>query len=255
MATAVALNLFVLAFIGGLITYGLVLAAGVEIWRTGTRGKFQGVTAALIIVAVFAGPFSYLSAYFELPRLNDISTDINTPPRFVAIARERSPRANPVTFDARRAANFQRAAYPDLRSITVPRSGANAFELVVDTLQRLHFKIISRQQPNLRTGRPGWVEAQDRTLIMGFYDDVVVRIIGDLRRSRIDIRSASRYGQHDFGQNATRIRRILNELQLRLEATVTTTLRDRLGKRRREIRARIRARRRELKRKKLKRRQ
>ena len=46
------------------------------------------------------------------------------------------------------------------------------------------------------------LEATDQTMIMGFTDDVVVRVEGTLNRSRIDIRSASRYGVVDFGQNA-----------------------------------------------------
>jgi hypothetical protein len=40
---------------------------------------------------------------------------------------------------------------------------------------------------------------------MGFRDDVVVRIRPDPDGARVDIRSASRYGRHDFGTNASRI--------------------------------------------------
>jgi uncharacterized protein (DUF1499 family) len=48
---------------------------------------------------------------------------------------------------------------------------------------------------------------------MGFRDDVVVRIRvlrGDVR---IDIRSASRYGRHDFGMNARRVRNLAEEIE------------------------------------------
>jgi len=40
---------------------------------------------------------------------------------------------------------------------------------------------------------------------MGFRDDVVIRIRPDTDGARIDIRSTSRYGRHDFGTNAARI--------------------------------------------------
>jgi hypothetical protein len=57
-------------------------------------------------------------------------------------------------------------------------------------------------------------------LLLGFYDDVVIRVEGDEERARIDIRSASRYGSHDLGRNADRIRQILKEIVVRLESVV-----------------------------------
>ena len=63
------------------------------------------------------------------------------------------------------------------------------------------------------------LEATDQTMLIGFTDDIVVRVEGSANRSRIDVRSASRYGRFDLGQNATRVRRFLAELQARAEAT------------------------------------
>ena len=56
--------------------------------------------------------------------------------------------------------------------------------------------------------------------MLGFTDDIVVRIAGDDKSARIDIRSSSRFGQHDFGANAARVRRFTRELQSRLETFV-----------------------------------
>jgi hypothetical protein len=56
------------------------------------------------------------------------------------------------------------------------------------------------------------IEAVARTPIMGFRDDVVVRIRFDEEGSRVDIRSSSRYGRTDFGTNAARIRRMLSDI-------------------------------------------
>ena len=72
----------------------------------------------------------------------------------------------------------------------------------------------------MRTGRPGLIEIADRSLIIGFYDDVVLRVAGDAEQARIDVRSASRYGAHDLGRNAERIRMILKEIVVRLESVV-----------------------------------
>jgi hypothetical protein len=48
---------------------------------------------------------------------------------------------------------------------------------------------------------------------MGFRDDVVVRVTA-LRdgTSRVDVRSASRYGSHDFGANARRVTALLADI-------------------------------------------
>jgi len=57
-----------------------------------------------------------------------------------------------------------------------------------------------------------------RTAIMGFRDDIAVRVRRDDDGSKIDVRSASRYGRHDFGTNASRIRSLLEDIDDRLTA-------------------------------------
>ncbi|MBN8919482.1 MAG: DUF1499 domain-containing protein, partial [Rhizobiales bacterium] len=61
--------------------------------------------------------------------------------------------------------------------------------------------------------RDGRVEAVARTMIMGFRDDVVVRIRGTRDGTTVDIRSASRYGERDFGSNAKRIRALAEAIE------------------------------------------
>ena len=60
--------------------------------------------------------------------------------------------------------------------------------------------------------RDGVIEAVARTPIMGFRDDVVIRVTPMGQGTRIDVRSASRVGSHDFGANASRIRSLLEDL-------------------------------------------
>jgi hypothetical protein len=48
---------------------------------------------------------------------------------------------------------------------------------------------------------------------MGFRDDVVVRVRAEPDGARIDARSSSRYGEHDFGTNAKRVRDLINEIE------------------------------------------
>ena len=60
--------------------------------------------------------------------------------------------------------------------------------------------------------RAGSIEAVARTLIMGFRDDLVIRVAPFGTGAQIDIRSASRLPWHDFGGNANRVRQLLDEI-------------------------------------------
>ena len=68
-------------------------------------------------------------------------------------------------------------------------------------------------QPN------GQIEVVARTAIMGFRDDVAIRVRPDGDGARIDMRSASRYGHHDFGTNAARIRGLLDDIDAQASAS------------------------------------
>jgi uncharacterized protein (DUF1499 family) len=56
------------------------------------------------------------------------------------------------------------------------------------------------------------IEVLAPTPVFGFLDDVVVRIRTTPDGTQVDIRSASRIGEHDLGQNARRIKSFLAEL-------------------------------------------
>lgn len=57
-----------------------------------------------------------------------------------------------------------------------------------------------------------YVEAVARSLIMGFADDIVVRIVEEEQGSLVDMRSSSRWGVHDLGANAARVSQFLGDL-------------------------------------------
>lgn len=61
------------------------------------------------------------------------------------------------------------------------------------------------------------VEAVARTLLFAFPDDVVVRLTRSADGTRVDMRSASRIGTHDLGQNARRIRAFFSDLDAVLQ--------------------------------------
>ena len=71
----------------------------------------------------------------------------------------------------------------------------------------------------LGDGDRGRIEVEARSPIFGFRDDVVLRILPEPTGARIDVRSSARWGTHDLGRNARRIRAFLDELDKAVVAT------------------------------------
>ena len=64
----------------------------------------------------------------------------------------------------------------------------------------------------------GHIEAVARTPIMGFREDVAIRVVPNGDDSRVDIRSASRYFDSDLGSNAARISKFTDDLNAAVDA-------------------------------------
>jgi hypothetical protein len=193
LPTPVALNLAAVAFAGAGLSLLFALAAMVGIWRTGRPGTSRIVFGTLVSLGLLLWPLIYLPEYEGLPTINDVTTDAVSPPAFDALAKQRAPDANSVAYPGAAFASAQAAAYPDIKPIEINRSADEAFELAADAIRRLKMEIVRQEGPDLSAGRPGILEVVDRTLLMGFYDDVVIRVTGNEEHARIDVRSASRY--------------------------------------------------------------
>ncbi len=216
LSTPAAVNLIALAFLGGGIALILSVLALVRIWITGQQGAVQAVIGIIVGVLMFALPAWYLPKLISLPQINDISTDRKSPPKFQTIARSRTTGANPGSYSGEAFASTQERSYPDIVPFTLERSYDVAFEIAKQAAERLGWEIIA-QKPPRRPGQNGYLEAVDKTLIFGFKDDIVVRVAGNDKSSRIDVRSASRYGRHDLGRNAERIRQFFNAIKTDLD--------------------------------------
>lgn len=223
LPTAVALNAVAAGFILAALALALGLIGTIGVWRTGGPGAARialGVTLSLALLAV---PFSVGLMARSYPMLNDVTTDPADPPAFRALASVRTGMANPAAYPGAKFAALQASAYPDMKPMDVNRPPAETFDLVVDVLKRLQMTIVAEEPPT-DEAPAGRAEAVDRTLFLGFYDDISVRVtpIGDPAdpASRIDLRSSSRYGRSDFGANAQRLREVMREIVARLEATV-----------------------------------
>jgi len=220
LPSPVAFNLARLAFAGAMLSLLFAVFATVGIWRTGRPGTPRIVFAILVSLGLLAWPLIYLPQYESLPRINDITTDTANPPAFVAIAKLRGAGANPIAYRGAAFAKAQAAAYPDIKTIELNRTVDEAFEVATDAVRHLKLNVVGQEAPDPRTGRPGTIEIVDRSLIVGFYDDAVIRVSGDEDHARIDVRSQSRFGSFELGRNADHVRQLLKDIVVRMESVI-----------------------------------
>lgn len=196
-------------FFGALALSGLSILAGlaafVAIWQNGSRGMSRILLAFLISAVVLAYPAYLGLQYRKLPPIHDITTDPIDPPRFEALARLRTGEgANPAAYAGLYSAEQQRLFYPDIETVELDVPVQRAYEVALQLVNKRKWLVIDERapQPPRRIGR---IEAVARTPIMGFREDVAIRVTPDGEGSRVDIRSSSRYFESDLGSNAARV--------------------------------------------------
>ena len=164
------------------------------------------IMALLLSTIAIAIPLSMLNKGKSVPPIHDISTDLVSPPEFVAIAPLRADAPNPVEYAGVEVATQQRAAYPELQTLNYTQSKSELVEATKQVIDHLGWQLVNIDADQ------GIIEATDRTMWFGFKDDVIVRISDNGSKRLVDIRSKSRVGGSDLGKNAERIHDFTEEL-------------------------------------------
>jgi hypothetical protein len=203
-------------FFGALAIAGLSIlvafAAFAAIWQTGSRGMGRILVALLLDIAILVYPAYLAYQYRKLPPIHDITTDPIDPPRFEALARLRAgDGANPAVYAGLYSAEQQRIAYPEVEAANVEVPPQKAYETALDLINKRKWLVVDARPP-APPRREGKIEAIARTPIMGFREDISVRILPDGPGARIDLRSSSRYFDHDLGSNAARITKLVEDI-------------------------------------------
>jgi uncharacterized protein (DUF1499 family) len=194
-----------------LLAVGLSIIGFVRIWQEGRRGLGSAIKGLIIASLVLAYPAWLSVRAVTLPAIADVSTDTEDPPAFSRSRAALDARKGLVPPDVSpEAREMQREAYVQIAPLTLDLGPEEAFALVRKAAENLGWQVIEAAPPGGRMGT-GRLEAIDRTMFLRLPDDVTVRIRPRVDGTRIDIRSASRMGRHDFGANAKRIRAFLEE--------------------------------------------
>ena len=203
-----ALATFAAALLLAALAILMAFAAFVAIWRQGLAGIGRAVLGLVLGLLLLAYPGYLVYRASKLPMINDITTDTSNPPRFAVLARLR-PRGTS-DYPGARVAALQANAYPDIDGLEYDAPMALAYRVALEVVTKRKWHIVDALPPTAQ--RPGEIEAVATTLIMGFRDDVAVRVSNADGSARIDVRSASRYGTTDFGTNARRVASLLGDI-------------------------------------------
>jgi len=189
---------------------GLAIATLALVFLLIPRFRAGGVAALTVAIAVAAGvayvPSHWLQTARAASAINDVTTDTENPPAFVAVLPLRATAPVSAIYPGSETANAQRRAYPDIVPLELPVPPAAAFARALDAAKAMGWEVAAADPA---TGR---LEATATTPWFGFRDDVVVRVAPTPTGSRIDVRSVSRVGKSDLGANAKRIRSFLARL-------------------------------------------
>ncbi len=209
-------------FFGGLAIAALSILFGLAgfaaIWQNGSRGMARILLAFLIDGAILAYPAYQALLYRKLPQIYDITTDPIDPPRFDALSRLRNgDGTNTAVYAGLYSAEQQRQYYPDIEPIELEIPVDRAYAIARQLVIKRKWTVIDEREPQ-PPRRMGRIEAVARTPIMGFREDISIRVLPDGDDSRVDIRSASRYFDSDLGSNAARVTKFIDDLNTAADA-------------------------------------
>jgi hypothetical protein len=189
------------AILGGFV--GLLLGAiGLFQTRGGGDpvGRRHAITGLGIGVALLALLFVASAPGRGAPPINDITTDLEDPPSFASGPDAPDYGGRDMSYPAE-FVPIVREAYPDLATVKTPLAPDAAFEKALVAAEELGWFVTYKNAP------AGRLDAQERTAVFRFVDDITIRIRPDGSGSAVDVRSKSRDGRGDLGANAKRIRR------------------------------------------------
>lgn len=218
------------------LCFGLGAFALGAIWAIWAMAANRGESArygatGLIGAAVFlAVPVYDLAKTLASPAIRDISTDVNTPPQFIALKARRLEAASPTrsitpaeyegqerTHDSNgkteTTAALQKKYYSEIRTRADLTSPEKLFDRAVKTAYRLGWDVIAIVPDQ------GRIEATDTSFWFGLTDDIAIRVKAAGVGARLDIRSKSRddlsagpFGPSDMGRNAAHVQAFLKTL-------------------------------------------
>ncbi|TKD48581.1 MAG: DUF1499 domain-containing protein [Mesorhizobium sp.] len=213
--------LWVLGIVALLAAFALLFAgfAFSRLWNFGDRGG-RDLTVGTVLALMVLAPFG-IAAYWAAtsPPLRDISTDFYDPP--VLDTSTRTGEMNSLSPPTPGEQRLQTETYPLVtgRSYNLPFD--RVLEAVETVLDRRDWRLTA-PVPRAIGQSELTINALAKSFVLSLPADVAIRMTDDGNAVIVDMRSASRYGRYDLGDNAARIVDFLAELDQEVAGQVGT---------------------------------
>jgi len=201
----------------GGIGAGILSIIGIVMARNARSGVSLAAVGVLISAAIVIVPYSYSKLLDRKlhPKIHDITTNTIDPPKFVAVialrkeAKNKNPNSvkNKFKYAGEKVAKIQKQFHPNLKTLITKQPAQKVFKTTLDLVKKQGWAVAAVIPAE------GRIEATASTFWLGFKDDVVFRIKQVGAKTHLDMRSASRFGKGDRGENARRVKAFLTKLK------------------------------------------
>lgn len=185
-----------------LVAILLALVAAVQIFTSDARGLRDAVIGLALAGLVLLPAALTAGVAALLPPVAIAATSVDILREERALLREG---------EGIRVGGADLAAYPDILPLALEMPSEDVFAIVETLIADRGWRVLEVQVPTA-SAPSGRIRAVARTPVLGFLDDIVVRIEDDEEATTVDALSASRVGQHDLGTNARRLTSLLDDI-------------------------------------------
>ena len=187
-----------------------------DLWENGDRGGLKSLKGIVYSLVTLTPISAFLFMWCVMPPLNDISTDTDTPPHFIAEARPAD--ALPVAADLSGQANLQLKEWPELSGRRYDGSPDRILKSVRNVLDAQGWPIKAQRGVDGEDDEL-FIESEAKTFYLGFISDIVIRLTDEGDTTFVDMRSASRCLYRDLGVDASFILTFMDALDTEMLST------------------------------------
>ena len=250
-----AIGLLMLGLVILIMSILFALRAFIQLWNDGAKGGKKTIFGLFLSILMLV-PFLVSAIFSQqYPALNDLSTEVEFPPQFGAEAyklRQTNNDLPPNDVDFEYDEDVKIAitnAYPKVSPRRYPAGPERVYQAVTQLIDSRGWHITqirglpkdkeereskeeiktqietskskkkaAEENEGLETSQLQdiLIDAVHSTLVLAFKVDVVIAIIVEEENTLVQMRSAGRWGAHDFGENARVIKDFMNDLDQNL---------------------------------------
>lgn len=211
-------NTFLIFVVASLVGFILLVISIFKLSKQSADEK--GETKPLLITILATGlPLAFMGKNIMAaqghPFIHDITTDFQQPPALMAAKALRTEADHDVEYQAENI-ELQQSGYPDLKAIVLNGGAKTVLHQAKVLMQKQGWQILALQDEQA----PYTLEASTESTLFAFIDDVSLRFTPVAQaeaatqvQTQVDMRSMSRQGKSDLGQNAKRINEFFELLQ------------------------------------------